>query len=153
PLVSVYWPDGSLPNGNYSQAATDVAAVGFPAPQDGTYTVVVSDGPTGHAEADDYKLDFTKGPGANENGVLRPGGVVTGHIDEGELDSYTFSANAGEGIAVRVTDLAGGPFTPLVSVYWPDGSLPNGNYSQAATDVAGLGFAAPQTGTYTVVVS
>lgn len=90
---------------------TNVAVDGFSAPSTGTYTVVVYDWSSGLASTGDYKLYYTKAPGANQGGALSPGGVMPGTIEKGGLDSYTFAASTGEGILLRLADVAGGALT------------------------------------------
>ena len=146
PEVNVYGPAGNLVTWTNGQ---NVASVFFAAPSAGTYTVVVYDVSSGWASTGDYNLYFTKAPGANHDGLLSPGGMRAGHIDEGEIDSYTFTAATGEGIGLRVTDIAGGALWPQVYVYGPAGNLVT--WTNGA-DVASVFFAAPSAGTYTVVV-
>jgi hypothetical protein len=129
--------------------ANDVAGLDLAAPSTGTYTLVVYDSSSGLATTGDYKLYFTKVPGASTGGSLSPGSVTLGHIDEGELDSYTFTAAAGEGILLRLTDVAGGALVPTFKLYDAAGQFVNW---ARANDVAGLDLAAPSTGTYTLVV-
>jgi hypothetical protein len=51
-----------------------------------------------------------------------------GVLDEGELDSYTFIAQAGDAVGLQVTDLAGGALAlwPEFAIYGPagDGCMP-----------------------------
>src|SRR4029453_17227012 len=147
PWLTVYGPTGNLVS---STANPDVAMRWFSAPASGTYTVVVSDTSGGNAGTGDYKLYFTRSPGANAGGALSPGGSVADHIDLGELDSYTFTAAIGEGIQLRVADLARGVLYPWLTVYGPTGNLVS---PTANPDVAMAWFSAPASGTYTVVVS
>jgi hypothetical protein len=146
PRLNIYGPSGNLVT--WAQA-TDVAGQAFAAPSTGTYTVAIHDASSGLASSGDYKLYYTRAPGANQGGALSPGGVVLARIDKGELDSYTFTAATGEGIALRVTDVAGGSLGPRLTIYGPAGDLVT--WAQG-TNVAGQAFAAPSTGTYTVVV-
>src|SRR5258706_14696691 len=61
--------------------------------------------------------------GDNQMGGLSPGALKNQHLDKGELDSYTFTAATGEGIALRVTDVAGGSLWPGFTVYGPAGNV------------------------------
>ena len=56
--------------------------------QSGTYTVVVY--AFNGQQTGSYVLHFVKAPGANEHGALVNGGIRTGDITPGDLDSYTF---------------------------------------------------------------
>jgi hypothetical protein len=146
PGFTIYGPAG---NAVTWTAGVNVAGESLAAPSTGTYTVVVYDASSGMASTGAYKLYYTKAPGANQGGLLSPGGSVLGTIDRGELDSYTFTATVGEGIVLRVADLAGGALTPGFTVYGPAG---NAVTWTAGVNVAGDAFAAPSTGTYTLVV-
>ena len=149
PNIDVYDPSGK--RAVNSGFGLDVATVTFQAPTSGTYTVVVADGSSGFAATGAYNLYFTRAPSANEGGALPSGGVVTGSIDEGDLDSYTFTANAGDSIKLRVADPAGGAFDPNFDIYDPSGA--RAVNTGFGLDVAAAAFRAATSGTYTVVVS
>jgi hypothetical protein len=146
PGFTIYRPDGSIET---KSLRDEVAAAQFAAPRAGTYTVVVYDGSPDRAQTGIYNLYFSKAPGATTGGALVPGGSRSGHIDKGAVDSYTFDAMMGERVDIRVTDVAGRPLVPAFSVYGPDGASMAHN---ASPDVAGDGFAAAKSGTYTVIV-
>jgi hypothetical protein len=148
PGFEVYDPSGTRVVNPVS--ATDVAVTSFYAPVTGTYTIVAYDNSTGRASTGDYNLYFTRAPSANEGGPLSPGGMLSGAIDKGDLDSYTFTATAGQGVQLRLVDTAGGAFWPGFEVYDPSGTRVVNPVS--ATDVAATSFYAPASGTYTVVV-
>jgi hypothetical protein len=143
--IWVYGPTGALVTNAYD---ADVALLSFAAPADGTYTVVVTDyyGPgTGN-----YEVHYTRAPGANEEGALVNGGLRNGVMTKGDLDSYTFTANVGEGIQIRLADIDATGFYPRIWLYGPTGALVTNAYDP---DVAVLSVAAPASGTYTVVVA
>src|SRR6185369_16060602 len=144
--VAVYGPTGALVNSSYSQA---VAGFSFTATATGTYTVVVYDYSSGFASTGTYNLYLAVAPGANEGGALTPGAMVAGAIDLGDLDSYTFAASMGQGVAVRVTDVAAGPFAPAAAIYGPAGALVGSAYN---ADAAMVSFTATASGTYTAMV-
>lgn len=146
PFITVYHPDGSIARNGIGPT---VASADFQAPDTGTYTVVIRDGSNSASATGDYAIRFTRAPGANEGGALPNGGLVTDSIELGDLDSYTFFANAGDGIRVRVGDLDGTTLTPFVSAYGPDGEIVDNGIGPS---VASIDFSAPQSGTYTVVV-
>jgi Bacterial pre-peptidase C-terminal domain len=80
------------------------------------------------------------------------GGVISAAISAaGEQDFFTFVANAGESIQVRVADISGGAFLPLIYLYGPNGSYITYNQGQTVAELNNINLAA--TGTYTVVVS
>jgi hypothetical protein len=148
PAFIVYDPTGAVVvDGAYG---ANVASDFFAAQKTGTYTVVVYDDSSGYASTGPYNLYFTLAPGANAGGALSPGVVVSSQLAEGAIDSYTFAAQAGEGVGLRVTDVAGGTFTPAFIVYDPTGAVVVDRAYGA--NVASDFFAAQKTGTYTVVV-
>jgi hypothetical protein len=145
PRLSVLTPSGTTQVGG---SGAVVASVGvFKAPVTGTYSVIVSAGsPTSTGS---YNLYFTRAPGANEAGTTSTDGqALAGTIDIGDLDSFAFSANAGEGIQIQVGRTSGA-LRPLLRVFGPGGGLLV-NVSGIVVAYGGL-FNAPSTGTYTVV--
>ena len=90
PKVTVYDSSGAVV-ANF--AAGDVAYAAFTTTSTGTFTVVVTDNAGTASGA--YRLNLAAAPGSNKDGPLTNGGVATGTIEKGELDSYTFTANAG----------------------------------------------------------
>jgi hypothetical protein len=145
PGVRVFDPMNQLAVTTY---AGDVAYLAFVAALDGTYTVIVEDRSGRTDVTGEYRVYLTRAPGANENGSLVSGGVVAGVIDKGDLDSFTFSANVGEGVQLRLSDIAGSAFVPALSIYDPMGAHIASTYS---ADVAYYSFSAGATGTYTVI--
>ena len=78
------------------------------------------------------------------------GGMVSGAISSpGEKDTYTFTANAGEYIQLRVADINDTSLVPAIQLYAPDGTWIS---SGSGYTVAEISHALTQTGTYTVVV-
>ena len=155
PAMALHRPDGTLITNASGGLVAAVACPSGPCTLDqaGTYQVRVSDN-TGQFTGQ-YRVYLTVAPGANEGGTLPNGGVVSGQIDLGDLDSYTFPASAGEGVQLRVGDTSGGPLVPRITLYRPDGSqVTNPNGSGAAAILCPSGTCTiDQTGTYTVVVS
>jgi len=146
PAFTIYNPAGGVV---VNALGASVASSSFAAPVTGSYTVVVYDWSTGFTGTGDYKLYFSRAPGANAGGLLAPGSVTLGHLDEGEIDSYTFTANQGEGVFLRLVDVAGGPLVPAFTVYGPSGAVVT---ATSSANVVNASFAAGATGTYTLVV-
>lgn len=144
PEITLYTPSGTQLDYTWG---TSAAALNVAATQSGVYTVVIGDRNLTNTGA--YALHFARAPGANEGGSLTNGGSVVDAITIGDLDSYTFSANAGEDFQVRVGDLNATALAPEVSVYTPLGGLLAYTWS---TSVAAIADTAPLTGAYTVVV-
>ena len=65
----------------------------------GTFTIRIFSVST-QVSTGDYDLFFARVPGASEGGELPNGGVVSGQIDLGDIDSYSFEASVGESVAL-----------------------------------------------------
>ena len=101
PLFTIVDPTG----GQASSSGNSVAAFDFTVAITGAYTVVVRDSPaSGAADTGSYDLYFARAPGANDDGVLENGRRHSGAIDLGDIDSYTFTASAGETVFLRAAD-------------------------------------------------
>lgn len=157
PYVLIY-----APNGNFvtSGSGTAVAAIQLcpscthSVTQNGTYTVVVSDWTQGNAQTGPYRLHFVHVPDAIEDGSLVSGSSVEGEIELGDLDSYTFTANVGESVALQVADAAG-TFAPWAIVYAPNGNFVTSGYGSSVASIhlcPSCTHSLSQSGTYTVVV-
>jgi len=133
-FMNLYAPDGSIIRSNYSNVITENELL-----QSGTYTVVARSSQS--HDTGNYDLYFVRVPGANEYGLLNIGGVVTGTIAPGDLDSYTFVANAGDSIQLSVS----GDIGINMFLYAPDGSKTGGPNSGTISKNLTLG------GTYTVI--
>jgi hypothetical protein len=147
PYVLVYDPNGTLVTSNFSAS---VAAVSLTPSVSGTYTAVVTDASSGSAATGTYKIYYTLAPGSTDGGVLDPNAPLDGTIDLGDFDAYTFDANAGATIHLRVAEIGQTGFYPYVLVYDPSGALVTSNYSAS---VAAVSLTPTVTGTYTVVVT
>jgi hypothetical protein len=145
PRIFVYAPNGALVTNTW---ANNVAALAFAAPTSGTYTVVATDlnGTVGGT----YELRYVRAPGAKEEGALVNGGSRSETLTVGDIDSYTFTAQIGEGVALHLVDVDATGMVPRIFVYGPTGALVTNTWNN---DVAALFFAAPASGTYTVVVT
>jgi hypothetical protein len=121
----------------------------------GTFTVAVSSQFAGGSGT--YGLRFAQIPGpftaaaGDQGGLLTNGTANPGAIPLGDLDMWSFSANAGDTFELRI---GATNFTPRLDLYGPGGAL-------IATAFVNTGFnhdvalyqQATNTGTYTVVVS
>lgn len=145
--LRLFDPTGALVK--TAQGAT-VAEVVHTATSAGTWSVVVDDVSGGGGTTGAYAIDYVGAPGANEHGALATPGSVAGSIDLGDIDSYTFTAAAGEQYEVRIADVAFSALYPRLSIYGPDGGLV---HAASSATVVKLSGAAPVTGTYTVVLT
>ena len=119
--------------------------------KNGKYTIVVLDSGSVGEKFGTYNLYFALIPGANENegGELINGNVISDSIDLGDLDTYTFSAQAGENIEFTINDTSDKDkgFVPRLYLYSPDGFFITWNKNSSK-----LFYTTTESGTYTVVV-
>ena len=154
PALWLYGPNGALLDSLSGSAATEVSVR---ATNGGTYTVVVGDYSGGYVGSGTYRLTLAKTGSpivtlpTDDGGPLTNGVRHTGMIDVGDLDVWNFTANAGEGIRIRMGELVkGSSLTPAVWLYGPDGALLASYGSSAAA--AEVSARATNSGTFTVVV-
>ena len=147
PWMRLFDPDGDLVDSQFGSAADEISAV---APQDGTYTLVVTDASSGFASTGSYELHFARMPGANEGGALPNGDSVLGDLTLGDLDSYTFTATAGESFLLRIGDLNGTSMFPWIRVYDPNGAAVDSQFGSAVDEISAV---ASLSGTYTIVIT
>ncbi len=146
PYMIIYDPTGKVVNygGNY-----DVCALSLTPATSGKYTVVALDGGTGSAGTGAYKLYYSVAPGSNEGGALDPNNPISGRIDEGDIDTYTFDATVGQSVELRMVDVGATALYPYMIIYDPTGKVVNygGNY-----DVCALSLTPATSGKYSIAV-
>lgn len=125
PYLHLYNPDGSLRGSDSSGSVAGL--INYDMRQTGTYTVQISHRSVhGGSGAGPYAVHLAKSPGADEGGLLPNGGVVNGALTLGDIDTYTFVANAGDTVSVQVSDTGDGQnanISPYLFIYNPDGSF------------------------------
>lgn len=154
PWIRLYGVDGKTLLGTQSTATA--AEIAVTATNTGTFTVTVSDGSSTHNQAGNYRLTLIK-PGLpsvtspnDEGGALTNGLAVTGSIEQGDLDLWTFKANSGDTMVVRMGELvAGSTLTPSLRLYGPDGVL-LAQYGASAV-AAEVAVRATNSGTFSVI--
>src|ERR1035441_1174725 len=154
PWVRLYGPDGA-PLGS-ATGGTTAGEVAVQATDSGTFTVVIGDGSQFHNHTGDYRLTLAKtgspivvSPG-DEGGPMTNGVMHTGAISVGDLDVWSFTAQAGQALIVRAGRITGsGNLNPRVLLYGPDGTFLGGNNDGTAGEVA---VQATESGTFTVVI-
>jgi len=154
PALWIFGPTGAQLD---SYLASGFAGeVSVRATNSGTFTVVVGDWSNGYAGSGAYRLTLAKTgspiviSAGDEGGTLINGLMHTGVIDLGDLDVWTFTANAGESIVVRMGETAAGSaLTPGLWLYGPDGRLLD--WYASSTIAAEVSFRATNSGTFTVV--
>ncbi|PYI87001.1 MAG: hypothetical protein DME26_07655, partial [Verrucomicrobia bacterium] len=150
PELRLYSPNGILLSSSSGQAATEVTAQ---ATNNGTFLVVASDLSSGFSGTGNYRLSLAKtGSGLtissnDEGGALTNGVTYLATIDTGDIDAWTFTANAGENIVVRMGELTAS-LTPHLRLYGPSGALLDSGTGQAATEVTAR---ATNSGTFLVI--
>ncbi len=154
PLLNLRAPNGSIVAGNSggTSSAND-AFIMITLVTNGDFTVEISSYyGTGSG---DYNLRLAHVPGAfvvspdEQGGTLTNGAVNSGTIDLGDLDMWSFTANAGDTLMLRMGTTG---FRPRIDLYDPNGALiaSSAGSSSSSTD-APLLTDAKFSGTYTVV--
>jgi hypothetical protein len=100
-------------------------------------------------------MTHTPGPitvSANDQGgPLVNGALHTGEILKGDLDVWTFTANAGDRIASHIGEiLDNDDFRPWIRIWAPNGAVIGDSFG---TDAASIEAVAPVTGNYVVLVA
>lgn len=152
PFIALFSPTGSLITQNSGALVADISELLI---EDGIYTVVINDESSGEDAIGSYNLYYSKISGANEGGVLLSGESQSDFIDLADIDSYTFTANAGETVFIRVADkettqFINSGFFPFVALHAPDSSRIT---SASGALVADVSTQLTQTGTYTIIVN
>jgi hypothetical protein len=122
----------------------------------GTFLVVVSDGNGGLFGAGDYRLTLAKTgdpvvvSAGDDGGPMTNGVTHTGTILLGDLDLWTFAANSGDSLVVRMGQITDtNTFYSWVRLYGPDGALLRSSFNAVAAEVT---MRATNSGTFLVVV-
>jgi hypothetical protein len=158
PWIRLRGPSGALVSGGNASGDL-VGTVDVAAPATGTYTVLVASNDAGNDETGNYVLTLAHTPGTfvvpagDEGGALDNGANHTGTIALGDIDQWTFTANAGDSISLSVAEAGGNsPFIPWIRLRGPTGPLVSGGSASGAL-VGTVDVVAPATGTYTVLVA
>jgi trimeric autotransporter adhesin len=153
PWVRLYGPNGKLLSSGFGTTVGEVTAT---ATNSGIFIAVVSDGNGAFSGSGNYRLTLAKTgdpvvvSAGDEGGLLIGSGTYDGTIDVGDLDLWTFTACAGDGILLRIDELvSGSSLTPWIRLYGRDGTLLN---TIAGSATAQISRSAPVTGRYMVVV-
>ncbi|MBK6510944.1 MAG: hypothetical protein IPG06_16860 [Haliea sp.] len=155
----LYNPDGTLEDyayGSNTVAALDCYSSGScRLEQTAPARILIPD--DGNGYPGNYEIHFSRMPYANENGPLLNNGVVTDKIALGDIDSFTFKADAGDAAHIRIVETGGDTaFTPDFWLYNPDGTLEDyayGSNTVAALDCYSSGSCRlEQTGTYRILI-
>jgi hypothetical protein len=140
------------PTGAFQGLAQDSPdnLIAYTATNSGTFTVLVSS--FGAGGTGTYVLHLAQIPEAfivpagDEGGALTNGGNFAGTIDLGDLDMWTFTANTGDTINLRL----GSSLNAKLQLYGPNGALLG--LAQDSPDNL-IAYTATNSGTFTVLVS
>ncbi len=144
PRIALYAPDGSLIT---QGSGYDVASISATLASGGRHRIELTNAGSGSGPS--YALYVALVPLASEHGELVSDSKRTETIELGDIDTYTFSGNAGDTVHVRVANVTGGRFTPVLKVYGPSGAQLE---SEAAYDVSAVALSLSESGTYTVAI-
>jgi hypothetical protein len=150
PRVELLAPNGASLAAKWDYAGTAITARATVA---GTYTIVASD--QGADEAMTYNVTLAKGPATQtttvDDGPIASGQTRTGTFGMGDLDVYTFAANANDYVYIDIGETTAGAGTdPSLALIAPDGSVYKTGWDYNGYAIAGrltLG------GTYTIVAA
>src|SRR5262249_15246034 len=128
------------------------------APVTGTYFVLVGSYDSGFDGTGTYRLSVVHTTGAitvstgDEGGPLTNGATHTGTIVTGDVDVWTFDANAGDRIALHIGEITDtSDFRRWIRLWAPNGTILGDTAGVSAAVLNGA--VAPVTGTYQVLVA
>ena len=154
PWIRLFRPDNTMIGSASGILAAQIEIL--TAPSTGTYTVQVASADAGLNDTGTYTLTLAKAPGAftitagDEGGALTNGSNHTGTIHVGDLDMWSFDANAGDAIMLGIGEVGATIFTPWIRLKSPTGE----NLGSASGVLAAqIDATATVSGTYTVIVS
>lgn len=154
PSLRLYGPNGVLFRENAGAGNSDRDALVYgTATNTGNFLLVAQS--YYYSQSSDYTLNFAKMPGSYTISLGDEGGNLTSGLANlatnalGDLDVWTFSANIGDNLALRV----GAPdYRPWLQLYGPNGALiadaPGGGSSQRDVSIF---VQATNSGTFTVL--
>ncbi len=152
--LQVYGPAGNLLSSSWGTG--DDGSVNFTATNSGTFTVLISSYPDGGSGT--YVLRLAQVPepfvlpSGKAGGPMTNGAANYGIITLGDMDLWTFTANTGDSINLRLgTTNSTGNFTGYLQVYGPAGNLLSSSWGTG--DDGSVNFTATNSGTFTVLIS
>jgi hypothetical protein len=156
PWIRVWAPNGQSIG---SAFGTDAASLGdLIAPVAGNYLVLVASADPGVDGAGAYRMTMTRSGAAvtvtagDQGGPLGNGTLHTGEIVQGDLDVWTFTAIAGDRLAVHIGEMADvDDFRPWIRIWAPSGQSLGSSFGLDAAEIGDV--IAPVTGTYLVLVA
>ena len=152
--LRLFGPDGSLLVSGTDDGTTDAFIDNYTATNSGTFTVLVSSWFVGGAGT--YALHLAQipepfiVPAGDEGGPLTNGADATGTISLGDIDMWSFPANTGDNINLR---LGTTNFNAWLQLFGPDGRLLVSGTDDGTTDAFIDNYTTTNSGTFTVLVS
>jgi hypothetical protein len=152
--LQLFGPDGKLLVSGTGDGSTDASINDYTATNSGTFTVLVSSWFSGGTGT--YALHLAQVPEAfivpagDEGGPLTNGANATGAISLGDIDIWSFTANKGDNINLRVGTTG---FEGWLQLFGPDGKLLVSGTGDGSTDASINDYTATNSGTFTVLVS
>ena len=149
-LLQLFGPNGALLNTVINDTDELIA---FTPTNSGTFTVLVSSSDYANDLTGTYVLHLAQlpepfiVPTGDEGGPLTNGGNYAGTIDKGDMDMWTFTANTGDSVNLRLGTTS---FYGLLQLFGPNGALLNTVINDTDELIA---FTPTNSGTFTVLVS
>ena len=161
PWLRIYNPNGVLIAESGVGSVDDAEELAVTATNNGTFTVLVSDGNYGaFGGTGAYRLYFAQFPGAfvvpagDAGGPLTNGVAALGTIQVGELDLWRFTSCRGDYVAMQITALTQtNYFNPWLRLYGPDGVLIGDSGGGSTSATATLALTVTNAGAFTVLIS
>ena len=149
PAIRLYNPSGGAAISTWITGAP-VTGIEYQAAESGTYTLAVCD--KSFSGTGSYKIYFAHMPDSNELEALTNDGIHDEQIDLGDIDTYTFTAEAGQIVLIRMVDTSeAGSLHPAIRLYNPSGGAAISTWI-TGDPVTGLEYQAAESGTYTLAV-
>ncbi len=151
PRLVLFGPAG---NALIDQSSRGVSQISTKLDVTGTYTLVLLDnsrqafGPGGTGG---FEIHFAKVPGAIEHGFIPSGSTRSEQITRGDIDTYTFDANAGDNVFLSLAKVNSilSSFSTRLIIYDPVGNILTSVTNRDTNRFLGQ---VPLTGQYTIAV-
>ena len=147
----IYSPDGNVVFDSTNDNIVHIH--NLQAKTTGTYTLEIKDGHTnasrGNSQLGSYRIYFTNHQVA-EHGELKEQGFVSETLDTGDIDTWQFTAEAGELISLSVVDTHDKDLAVHGTLISPDGSVLQDRGHDSVLVYHNI--QTKQTGTYTLVI-
>ena len=153
PQLLLYDPLGNLVATNFGTIASDLFVS---TPISGVYRVIVKEASADVPSSGSYNLYYTntgqavETPQEDQGGALLNGGIHEGRIELGDIDAWTFEAEARDRVLIQIGEnFDGGGFDPQLLLFDSLGRLVTTNTGTISAD---LNITLPTAGSYTVIV-